>query len=127
MADQELHSRIIQHMNNDHKLALYDILAHYNGLKLNSDDPRTSVQLLRVSNDALTVSYTPKTQETQTTIVQITPAMKSLGEARVVLSQMAKVSAAALGYAPVQVKRYTLPNPRNRVRDLCAMCIKHVY
>jgi hypothetical protein len=116
MADQEIHSRIIRHMNNDHKLALFDILAHYNGLKLDSNDPRTNVQLLRVSNDALTISYTPKTQETQTTIVQIMPAMKSLGEARVVLTQMAKASAAALGYSPVQVKRYTLPNPKNHVR-----------
>lgn len=115
MSDEELHARIIRHVNNDHKLALYDILAHYNGIKLNYRDPRTNVQLLRVANDALTVTYTPPTQETQTSIVHVRPPMKSLGEARVVITHMAKTAAAALNYSPVQVTRYVFPKLTNPV------------
>lgn len=114
-----MHEQYVRHMNNDHKMALYDYLAHYNGITLDFSDSRTSVELVRIANDGLTISYKAPGQKAQTAVVTLSPPMASLGEARMRLVNMAKESAAALGHSHVRLKTYIPPS----VADIVSLAL----
>lgn len=100
--------RIMDHVNRDHKLALYDYLAHYKNIHLSLDDPFTTVELRDISLDALTIWYANATH-TRTTTIPIAPAMAHLSDARAVLKRMARHAALAQGHEPVRLTHYACP------------------
>ncbi|ANB15947.1 hypothetical protein AWJ20_3594 [Sugiyamaella lignohabitans] len=108
MSDSEK-SRIIEHMNKDHKFSLFDYLEHHKGVKLNrsSDD----IKMTDISLKSVELNYRKKGWDWTQENIPIVPAMSSLSDARQSLVLMAKESAGALGYSAFRVKSFTPIRP----------------
>ncbi|KAK7206659.1 hypothetical protein BZA70DRAFT_294062 [Myxozyma melibiosi] len=91
--------RIITHMNKDHELSLRDYLTFYKGIV-----PSRNVQLKDITLDKLTISYElihNRGIDELEAVIDLTPPMKSMAEARDVLVGMALQASEGLGYATV--------------------------
>ncbi|KAI1506218.1 putative integral membrane protein [Biscogniauxia marginata] len=102
MALDEAHkARLKAHMNRDHADSLSHYLRAYNGL---SASAAASPELVDLTLDTLAIASASGTH-----IVPVTPPMKTLADARVVLVDMAQSAQAKLGLSDVRVAVYTPP------------------
>lgn len=100
--------RIIDHLNANHKLALYDYLAYYKNIRLDIDDPHSDAVVKDISLDSLTIWYKTPTH-TRTTTVAIIPAMAQMSDARAALVKMAKEAARGTGHEHFRIRHYSPP------------------
>lgn len=101
-------ARILEHMNKDHMVSLYDFLAYYEGIKLDYSNPSHSVELVDVELDHITLNYI-KNGHSKTIVTPLDPPLKSLGEARVRFVKMAFEAADAFQVSPYQIKSFHPP------------------
>lgn len=99
---------IVQHMNKDHKVSLYDYLANYANIKLSLDNPLHNVELVDVKLDKLTLNYSDS-GTLKSVVVPIQPPLKNLGEARFRFVTMAHKSADAIGRSPYRITKFVSP------------------
>lgn len=103
-------SRILTHMNKDHRLSLFDYINHFLHREVvDPTDPNCSVELVDIGAEYMTLKYTyPGSPNEQLVQIPFNPPMRddSLQEARPVLVRMAKEAAEARGYSVVQVSKF---------------------
>ncbi|KAK9381365.1 uncharacterized protein V2V93DRAFT_391094 [Kockiozyma suomiensis] len=99
-------------MNKDHELSLRDYLGYYKGII-----PSRNVEMKDITLDAITISYENihnRGIDTLEAVIELTPPMKSLAEARDVLVGMALQASEGLGYATVTpVDKFLPPTVRS--------------
>lgn len=102
-------TRILAHMNRDHRLAINDYLVHYGNVAPSSTI--SNVRLTDIALDLLTISFKMEGVDQEVTKpIPIEPPMELLSDSRVRLVAMAKEAAAARGFSHVQVNQFVLPN-----------------
>lgn len=101
---------IISYFNSEHYVSLYDLLAYYGGIPLKVSDPKHTVELVDINLRQLTLNYV-KGDRPKTTVIDLSPPLKSLGQAQGRLQQMAFEAADALRVSPYQITTYTSPAP----------------
>lgn len=101
---------ILEHMNKDHKVSLYDYLSYYGKIDLDALDSRTNVAMTSIDVDGFTLEYVDSKGNRGSKVIPIKPAMSSLRDARSVLVDMAKTSAGARGHSAHQIKNYIPPS-----------------
>ncbi|ODV87677.1 hypothetical protein CANARDRAFT_20414 [[Candida] arabinofermentans NRRL YB-2248] len=99
----EAQQRIIAHMNKDHALALGDYVAVYG-----NTNKAKNIQLTEFELDYMKLTYTVK-KEKKSLKIRFQSPLKSFGEARERLVDMAKTSAATRGYSHVQLLNAPYP------------------
>lgn len=106
--DAALKTRVITHMNKDHKKSLSHYLQHYSKLPPAIAD---TAELVDISLSRITLSTrSSPTGATATTYLPIRPSsMQNLSESRERLVYMANECVAGLGLSPYVVKTYTPP------------------
>lgn len=115
-------ARIMNHMNKDHSLSLFDYLNAYCAMKIDPDDPKSSVKMVDITNDHLTLEYTWKgSPNTQKAEIAINPPMTSLRDARTALVRMAQDAAGSRGYATHRISTYE--GPLSNVRDMVTLTV----
>jgi hypothetical protein len=108
-------SRVIQHMNRDHQLALVDYLAVYGNIAPNTINKR-SVRLSAIDTEKIVINYVnteaiPKsiTIYFQNAYEDEAVKVSKLGDLRAKLVAMAQYAAAKQGFSAKQVTRITYP------------------
>ena len=108
-------SRVIQHMNKDHQLALVDYLAVYGNITPNSINKR-SVRLSAVDTEKIVINYVnteaiPKsiTIYFQNAYEDDSVKVSKFGDLRAKLVSMAHYAAAKQGFSATQITKVTYP------------------
>lgn len=115
-------ARIMSHMTKDHALSLFDYLNAYCAMNIDPDDPKSSVKMIDITNDHMTLEYTWKgSPNAQKAEIAINPPMNSLRDARTSLVKMAQEAAGSRGYATNRISTYE--SPFTNVRDVVTMAI----
>lgn len=113
---QEVSQRIIQHMNNDHQLALIDYVVVYGNVRA-SDIVKSSVHLVEINETKIVIIYdSTKSKSPQTLSIDWESAIDlenkkvtSLKDVKGKLVSMAKYAAAKQGYSHQQISEVVYP------------------
>lgn len=121
-------ARILTHMNKDHTLALYDYLHYYARIDLDPTDPKTSVRMLDMTPEYITLEYTAPFRHLPTKVeLPVVPAVGSRSDGgpseREALMSMAKEAAASQGYAPHRVTTYAPPSSLLEYTVICGTLV----